>query len=226
MPLPPKTEDTSPDGDAAAKPKRGRPRARRSESGSEPEAHNEASAQPAVFVPDKRQEPPAQEQPPAQPQQQPNGTDGRDGGDEQGDGQQGGAGHGQGTGRGEWQDRNSWRRNKRKRGRHGGGQWQQGPSGGPPRYPQQPPPPTPQQAQGDLPDPSRFADVAALDALANEISSGKGEPLYLDHLYSLNLADLTAFARTLKVPFEGAPNRLQLLSQIFVAATAEKRPLA
>ena len=39
------------------------------------------------------------------------------------------------------------------------------------------------------------------------------------------LADLTAFARRLKVPFEGAPNRLQLLSQIFVAATAEKRPL-
>src|SRR5208283_3621576 len=93
-------------------------------------------------------------------------------------------------------------------------------------YPQQPPPPTPQQVYGDLPDPARFADLAALDALAKEISSGKGEPLYLDHLYSLNLADLTAFARSLKVPFEGAPNRLQLLSNIFVAATEARRPLA
>jgi len=79
---------------------------------------------------------------------------------------------------------------------------------------------------GDLPDPARFADIAALDALAQEISSGKGEPIYLDHVYSLNLADLTAFARSLKVPFEGAPNRLQLIVKIFAAATEARRPLA
>ncbi|HMD61043.1 MAG TPA: transcription termination factor Rho [Opitutaceae bacterium] len=79
---------------------------------------------------------------------------------------------------------------------------------------------------GDLPDPSRFADIAALDALAREISSGKGEPIYLDHIYSLNLADLTAFARGLKIAFEGAPNRFQLILKIFAAATEAHSPLA
>ena len=235
MSLPPKTDDenSASGDDAAAKPvKRGRPRARRPDA--EPEAVREPAAQPAIFVPEKRPEPVQQEPPPAEaPQQQqasPNGgTETRDYNAEHGgggDGRQGDGRQGQGGGHGEWQERNSWKRNKRKRGRHGGGQWQPGPGGAPPRYPQQPPPPSAAPVYGDLPDPARFADFAALDALAKEISSGKGEPLYLDHLYSLNLADLTAFARGLKVPFEGAPNRLQLLSQIFVAATAERRPLA
>jgi len=236
MSLPPKTEDeTSASGNDAAKPaKRGRPRARRPDA--EPESVPQASSEPAIFVPDKRPEPAAQEPSPQEaPAQQQSGSNGgaetRDynaehGGGEgrQGDGRQGQ--QGQGGGHGEWQDRNSWKRNKRKRGRHGGGQWQPGPGAAPQRYPQQPPPPSPAPVYGDLPDPAQFADFAKLDALAKDISSGKGEPLYLDHLYTLNLADLTAFARGLKIPFEGAPNRLQLLSQIFVAATAERRPLA
>ncbi|HEY5078480.1 MAG TPA: transcription termination factor Rho, partial [Opitutaceae bacterium] len=230
MSLPPKSDDESSSSgdDSASKPaKRGRPRSRRPDSeGAQPPA-----AEAAIFVPEKRAEAPPREQPSQEAQpQHPSGANGgaetRDynaehgGGDQQGDGRQG-----QGGGRGEWQDRNSWKRNKRKRGRHGGGQWQPGPGSGPPRYPQQPAPPSPAPVYGDLPDPARFADYAALDALADEISSGKAEPLYLDHLYTLTLADLTAFARGLKVPFEGAPNRLQLLSQIFVAATAERRPL-
>jgi transcription termination factor Rho len=94
------------------------------------------------------------------------------------------------------------------------------------RYPQQPSPPSPPPVYGDLPDPARFADTAALDALAKEICSGKGETLYLDHLYSLNLADLTAFVRGLKIEFEGAPNRVQLLTRVFAAATEARRPLA
>jgi transcription termination factor Rho len=236
MSLPPKTDDEISAPDDASKPaRRGRPRARKPEG--EQEAARAESA-PAIFVPERRQEPEAQPQPqqaqqePHEPRQsdgggprdvaseQPGGNDGRQG-DAQGGG---GQGHG---GRGDWQDRNSWKRNKRKRGRHGGGQWQQGPGGGgAPRYPQQPPPPSPEPVYGDLPSPARFADTAALDALAREIGSSKAEPLYLDHLYSLNLADLTAFARSQKVAFEGAPNRLQLLPQIFARATEDKRALA
>ena len=69
---------------------------------------------------------------------------------------------GQGGGHGEWQDRNSWKRNKRKRGRHGGGPWQPGPGpgGGAPRYPQQPPPPRAPRCTGTCPIPARFADLA------------------------------------------------------------------
>jgi len=224
MPLPPKTEDdvsTSGD-DAAAKPaKRGRPRTRKPDLESDAPA---AAAPASAFVPEPAPEPAAPPQAvPASAAQEPapkeGGWESRDSGAEAGgDGRQGG--------HGEWQDRNSWKRNKRKRGRHGG-HWQQGPGGGPvSHFPQQPPPPAPAPVYGDLPDPSRFADIAALDALAREISSGKGEPIYLDHIYSLNLADLTAFARGLKIAFEGAPNRFQLILKIFAAATEAHSPLA
>jgi transcription termination factor Rho len=223
MSLPPKTEDeiSTTGDDAGAKPaRRGRPRARRPDGESAPASGDGPAggdAPAAVFVPEARPEPAAQPQ--AAPAPPADGRDEREtGGEPSGDGRQGG--------HGEWQDRNSWKRNKRKRGRHGG-HWQQGSGGGgASHFPPQPAPPPPAPVYGDLPDPARFADLAALDALASDISSGKGEPIYLDHLYSLNLADLTAFARGLKVPFEGAPNRLQFILRIFVAATGDRRPLA
>jgi transcription termination factor Rho len=222
MSQPPKTEDeisASGDGVASAKsPKRGRPRTRRPETESEAPREEsppspvttEKAPEPAAPAPVAQNPPPANQEPPPEA------------GYDRGEGD---VRAGQGGGRGEWQDRNSWKRNKRKRGRHGG-HWQPNSGGGPvAHFPPQPlAPPAP--VYGDLPDPARFSDVAALDLLAKEISSGKGEPVYLDHLYSLNLADLTAFARELKVPFEGAPNRLQLIVKIFEAATAARRPLA
>jgi transcription termination factor Rho len=136
--------------------------------------------------------------------------------------------HGHGGGQGEWQERNFWKRNKRKRGRFGGGGgggWQHGHGGGGPQHPPQPPPPSNAPVQGDLPNPARYADLAALAALAKEISSGKGKPLYLDELYAMNLADITAFARESGVEFEGAPNRRQLLAQIFSKFAEMRRPL-
>ena len=153
-------------------------------------------------------------------------------------------------GRGEWQDRGGsggggadrggggggdrgfWKHGKRKRGRHGGGggsggHWQ--PSGGAPQgreqHPPQPPPPSNTPVFGDLPNPSRFNDLAALDALARDVSSGAGEPVWLNEIYARPLAELTAFARNLGAKFEGAPNRRQLLVQIFAAATGNRRTI-
>ncbi len=160
----------------------------------------------------------------------------------QGQGGQGGysgQGQGGGGGRGEWQGRDAWKRNKRKRGRNGGGPWQpNGPGGhggggfgghgggGPgPMHPPQPLPPASPQVFGDLPNPSRFTNLAELDTLATEISSGGGEPLVLDDLYTLTLAELTAFARREGITIEGAPNRRTLQAQIFEAAAAAKRPI-
>ncbi len=162
-------------------------------------------------------------------------------------GQQGGGGGYENQGQqGNWQDRGGgqggggqgggrdfWKRNKRKRGRHGGGgggHWQQGGGGGAgnqPReqHPPQPPPPSTAPVYGELPNPSRFNDLAALETLANEISSGAGEPIFLNELYALNLGDLTAFARKIGAAFEGAPNRKQLLSQVIATASGQKRPL-
>ncbi|PTY04619.1 transcription termination factor Rho [Opitutaceae bacterium EW11] len=117
------------------------------------------------------------------------------------------------------------KRNKRKRGKHGGGQWQQGGGGGEPRHPAQPPPPNLQPVYGDLPGPDRFNDLAALKTRADEITVGGGEPINIEKVYGLNLGDLTAEARRLGVTFEGAPNRKQLLSQIFKSAAEAKRPI-
>ena len=155
-------------------------------------------------------------------------------------------GGGGGGGRGEWQDRGGggrdfWKHGKRKRGRHGGGGgggWQQGgaqPGGGPGAHgggpahggrevhPPQPPPPSTAPVFGDLPNPNRFNDLNALDALAVELSSGSGDVLWLNEVYALTLGELTAFARRFGVTFEGAPHRRQLLTQIFATAAAQKR---
>ncbi len=78
---------------------------------------------------------------------------------------------------------------------------------------------------GDLPNPSRFNDLVALDALAAGVSSGSGAPLWLNEIYAKTLAELTTFARELGVKIEGAPNKRQLLNEIFKFAAAEKRTL-
>ncbi|MEO6567883.1 MAG: transcription termination factor Rho [Opitutaceae bacterium] len=150
-----------------------------------------------------------------------------------GGGQQGGEWHDRGGGGGApGGGRDFWKRNKRgKRGRHGGGGgWQQGGGGGggfQPReqHPPQPPPPSNAPVFGDLPNPSRFNDLAALDGLAKEISGGDGDVLWLNEIYALTLAELTAFARKADISFEGAPNRRQLLTQIFASASQNKRAL-
>jgi transcription termination factor Rho len=169
------------------------------------------------------------------------------GGAAQSHGQPGQGGSGQGGGgqggRGEWQggggggggghdrgDRGFWKHGKRKRGRHGGGggggHWQGGGGGGREQHPPQPAPPSNAPVYGDLPNPTRFQDLAALDALATEVSSGKkGDELWINDIYGKNLADLTAFARELGVKFEGAPNKRQLLTEIFKYAAENKRTL-
>ncbi len=147
-----------------------------------------------------------------------------------------------GGGRGDWQgqqgqhgggqDRGFWKHGKRKRGRHGGGggggggggPWQPG-GGGREQHPPQPPPPSNAPVFGDLPNPSRFNDLAALDALASELSVGSGDPISLNTVYAKTLADLTSYARELGVTFEGAPNKRQLLNEIFKFAVAAKRSL-
>lgn len=144
--------------------------------------------------------------------------------------QQGGGQHGGGG-----NDRFSWKHGKRKRGR--GGNWEQGGGGqhgghgqhggqhggGRERPPAQQPPPSVVTPTGDIPREARFADLAALDALATELAAGTGEAIWLNQVYAKTLAELTSFARELGVPFEGVPNKRQLLTEIFKFAAAQKR---
>jgi transcription termination factor Rho len=125
----------------------------------------------------------------------------------------------QGQGGGDRGDR-FWKHGKRKRGRHGG-PWQPGRE----QHPVQMPPPSAQTSFGDLPNPARFADLAALDEQARQLTADAGEPLWLNEIYAMNLADLTAHARRLGVSFEGVPNRRQLLTELFTFSAEKKRPL-
>ncbi len=93
------------------------------------------------------------------------------------------------------------------------------------RAPQPPPPNLAPQHFGDLPSPARFADLAVLDALAAELGSGAAEPLRLDEIYALNLADLVARARSLGVTFDGPPGRKQALEALLRFAAEKKIPL-
>src|SRR5271165_3130272 len=134
MPLPPKSEDDLPASgdDAGAKPaKRGRLRTRRPESEADVPP---SAAQVAVFVPEPAPALETAPAPAAPPEATPAASQGpapEDGAWEHRDSaaDTGGGDGRQGGGHGEWQDRNSWKRNKRKRGRHGG-HWQPGPAGG------------------------------------------------------------------------------------------------
>jgi transcription termination factor Rho len=162
---------------------------------------------------------------PPQHQQQGHRGDGHGGG-QHGHPQHGGGGGG-GGGRG---DDRFWKHGKRKRGRHGGGgHWQPGQQGGGhggrEQLPQQLPPPSPTVVFGDLPNPSRFNDLAALDTLAGQLAAGEGESIQLNQIYAKTLADLATFARGQGVPFEGVPNKRQLLTEIFKFAAEKKRPL-
>jgi len=134
--------------------------------------------------------------------------------------------------RGNGNDEQGRGRNKRGRGRNGNGngngssgaKWQKGGRGGS-QHPDQPAPAKVRQVVGDLPLLERFADLQALEVVAAEISSGGGDPLYLDELYAMNLADLTAYAREYGATFEGAPNRIQLLLEVFKFASEAKKPI-
>ena len=132
--------------------------------------------------------------------------------------QQGGGGGGGKFGR--WRDKKF----------RGGGKWNKQPNGGGgggpgPKYPPQPLPPKQEVHYGDLPDPARFQDLAALNTLADDISAAQGEPIWLNELYALSHAELTAKARGFGAKLEGVPNRKQLLSAIFAGAVERKIPL-
>ncbi|MBL9188571.1 MAG: transcription termination factor Rho [Opitutaceae bacterium] len=87
------------------------------------------------------------------------------------------------------------------------------------------PPPSNTPVFGDLPNPSRFNDLAALDALASELAGGSGEPIRLDDIYAKTQLELVAFARALGVTVEGSPAKLKLLGDILSHAAAIKRPI-
>lgn len=145
----------------------------------------------------------------------------------QGDAESNMGGGGGPQGGGDRGDRGFWKHGKRKRGRHGGGHWQPGGpgQGGREQFPPQLPPPSNAPVFGDLPNPSRFADLAALDALAVQLSDGAGDPIWLHEVYALSLAELTDYVRRLGLAVEGSPGRRQLIVEMLRHAATGRRLL-
>ena len=249
MSVPPKSaEDTSKPDDSTESSATKRPvRSRLMRGGKKPakaavketeyrEAPAPAAPEPApVPEPVRVQAPaPAPEPPPAAPAAESQGSSGgydqalapQGGGqgnyDEGGGGNGGGYPQQGGGGGGKWNRR---QRGKNFQGGGGGGKW------GKPNFqpgsnkPPQPLPPKEVVIYGDLPDPARFPTIESVDQVANEIASGKEEPIWLNELYALKLAELTVFARKMGAKFEGAPNRKQLMTQVFLAVAEQKIPL-
>jgi transcription termination factor Rho len=239
MELPPKSdEDTesnapAPESESAPK-KRARPRSRLHRGKAKPAAGESAPAAEASF--EQRSVPAAPPAAPVHDRREPDSAPAAetvaspdrpaddatrpaagDGDQSQDSGPQQHGGHGGGK-------FNRWR-DKKFRGKwnkHGGG-GQGGPSG--PKHPPQPPPPKGEIYFGEMPDPSRFADLAALESLADDIAAKKADPIWLRELYALGHAELMAKARGLGASFEGVPNRKQLLTAVFNAAQEKKIPL-
>ncbi len=181
-----------------------------------PEPVREPASVPSAEPTPAAAEPAPQNTGDGQPASQPQ-SEGQGGYDEGGGGN---GGHFQGGG-GKWKHR--------QRGKHfqGGGKWgkpgfQPGGGGG---KPPQPLPPKEAVIYGDLPDPARFASLEAIEQMAADIASAKEDPIWLNELYALNHADLTAFAKKLGAKLDGVPTRKQLLSLVFAAVAEQKLPL-
>ncbi len=150
------------------------------------------------------------------------------GGQQPGAFQQGGGGE---DDRGPWWKRKKDKKNKWKD-KHGGGGQGGGRHGGQPHaqhpaHPPQPPPPVLAPVHyGDLPDPARFADLVALDALAATLATGNGDtPIRVDQIFAYTVFELTAYARKLGVEFQGTLTRLQLLEAVFIHAFEKQIPI-
>jgi transcription termination factor Rho len=142
--------------------------------------------------------------------------------DERGESRQdGGAQHGGGGGG----DREPWWKRKKDKKK---GKWAGKGGGGPERErpPQQPPPPGSAPVHvGDLPNPARFQDFAALDALTAAAAASTTEPISLDKLYALPVGELAARGRAMGAQLEGVPSRRQWLEATFRAAAEQQRPI-
>lgn len=198
-----------------------------------PERAETAAAERPVFMPtvdrSASYEPPAPAHPPAGQESTPPSQEAPASSSQEHGAPATGGGFPQGGGaeddRGPWWKRKKDKKNKWKD-RHapGGGR-----HGGPPHAQHAPQPPPPVLAPvhyGDLPDPARFADLAALDALAATLAVGNGdEPIRVDQIFAYTVFELTAYSRKLGVAFEGTLTRLQLLEAIFIHAAEKQIPI-
>jgi len=90
------------------------------------------------------------------------------------------------------------------------------------RPPIQPAPPAMSGPIGGLPDASRFSDLAAVDALAEELAADV-DPLDLTAIHAAPAVELAAHLRSLGEAVLGMPARRMLVEQLFAWTARERR---
>ena len=93
------------------------------------------------------------------------------------------------------------------------------------RLPAQPLPPVYQGPLGGLPDPSRFLDLTAVDAMA-EVSAQDTQPLDLSAIHAAGAGELAQSLRAWGETIIGMPPRRLLVDQIFAWAARQNRTFA
>jgi transcription termination factor Rho len=94
------------------------------------------------------------------------------------------------------------------------------------RPPAQPLPPGMEEVKvGELPDPTLFEDMEALDTEAAKARSSSTEPIDLEQMYPLGIADLGAKGTELGAAIEGVPTRRGWLEAIFKTVSEKEIPL-
>ncbi len=118
-----------------------------------------------------------------------------------------------------------WKNTRGKKGGRGKkGKWQKRDARD--RPPAQPLPPGMEEVKiGELPDPALFEDLAALDGEVLIMHKSKQEPIHLDELYPLTIAQIGARGEDIGATIEGVPSRRTWLEAIFRRAAEKEIPL-
>ena len=131
-----------------------------------------------------------------------------------------------GEGRGGERQEDRWQNNRGKKGGRNQkkGKWKKRDPRD--RPPAQPLPPGMEEVKvGELPDPALFEDLAVLDAEALAAHKSSADPLHLNELYPLGIAELGAKGESLGATIEGVPARRSWLEAIFRTAAEHAIPL-
>lgn len=114
-------------------------------------------------------------------------------------------------------------RPKKGRGKKGGKWKKRDPKDRPPAQPL--PPGMEEVKLGELPDGALFEDIAALDEEAAASHKSSTEPIRLNELYQLGIAELGATGTALGAAIEGVPSRRAWLEAIFRVAAEKSNPI-
>ncbi|MBL4576301.1 MAG: transcription termination factor Rho [Opitutaceae bacterium] len=131
-----------------------------------------------------------------------------------------------GSDRGRGGFRKKFKKGENRGRRNGGGRGRQKDNNRPDNGWAQPLPPE-EQAKifGELPDLEQLTNLEELADEAKVLSSGSGEPIFLDEYSKMSIQDLTDSIRAKGIEIDGKPGRNQLMKNLFAWAVEQQSPV-